>query len=130
MPTITFDQLNGKGILNPDTFDANQTYNITMGAPTCSGSAYFTMEATRDVDGRFDGFSPQPAKANFTNFVNISQDTLIESKSPGEFESHVWSIVIPPGGGTFNYFPLTTTFNNTVFLRGTGGITFTYVAQP
>ena len=131
MPTITFDQLNGKGILNPVTFNANKTYNITMGAPTCSGSAYFTMEATRDADGFFDGFSPLPAKANFTNFVNISQDTLIQSKSPGpkgprEFESHVWSIVIPPGGGTFDYFPLTTTFNDTVFLRGTGGITFTY----
>ena len=127
MPTITFGQLNGKGILNPDTFDANQTYNITMGAPTCSGSAYFTMEATRDADGFFDGFSPQPAKANFTKFVNISPDTLIESKSPGAFGNHVWSIVIPPGGGTFDYFPLTTTFNDTVFLRGTGGITFTYV---
>jgi len=126
MPTITFDQLNGKGILNPVTFNANKTYNITMGAPTCSGSAYFTMEATRDADGVFDGFSPQPAKANFTNFVNINQDTLIKSKSPGAFESHVWSIVIPPGGGTFDYFPLTTTFNDTVFLRGTGGITFTY----
>jgi len=126
MPTITFDQLNGKGILNPVTFNANKTYNITMGAPTCTGSAYFTMEATRDADGSFDGFSPQPAKANFKNFVNISQDTLIKSKSPGAFESHVWSIVIPPGGGTFDYFPLTTTFNDTVFLRGTGGITFTY----
>ena len=126
MPTITFNQLNGKGILNPITFNANKTYNITVGAPTCSGSAYFTMEATRDADGVFDGFSPQPAKANFTNFVNINQDTLIKSKSPGAFESHVWSIVIPPGGGTFDYFPLTTTFNDTVFLRGTGGITFTY----
>ena len=126
MPTITFDQLNGKGILNPVTFNANKTYNITMGAPTCTGSAYFTMEATRDADGSFDGFSPQPAKANFKNFVNISQDTLIKSKSPGAFESNVWSIVIPPGGGTFDYFPLTTTFNDTVFLRGTGGITFTY----
>ena len=129
MPTINFGQLNGKGILNPDTFNANRTYNITMGAPTSGGAAYFTMEATRDGNGVFDGFSPQPAKANFTNFVNISQDTLIESKSPGEFENHVWSIVIPPGGGTFNYFPFTTTFNGTVFLRGTGGITFTYVEQ-
>ena len=127
MPTITFDQLNGKGVLNPATFNANRTYSITMGAPTCSGSAYFTMEAVRDANGSFDGFSAQPAKANFTKFVNISQDTLIVSKSPGEFESHVWSIVIPPGGGTFNYFPLTTTFDGTVFLRGTGGITFTYV---
>lgn len=126
MPTITFDQLNGKGILNPITFNANRTYNITMGAPTCSGSAYFTMEATRDGDGFFDGFSPQPSKANFTNFVNISKDTLIVNKSPGQFGNHVWSIVIPPGGGTFDYFPLTTTFNGTVFLRGTGGITFTY----
>ena len=126
MPTITFNQLNGKGILNPITFNANNTYNITMGAPTCSGSAYFTMEATRDGDGFFDGFSPQPSKANFTNFVNISKDTLIVNKSPGQFGNHVWSIVIPPGGGTFDYFPLTTTFNDTVFLRGTGGITFTY----
>ena len=126
MPTITFDQLNGKGVLNPATFNANRTYSITMGAPTCSGSAYFTMEAVRDANGSFDGFSAQPAKANFTKFVNISQDTLIVSKSPGEFESHVWSIVIPPGGGTFDYFPLTTTFDGTVFLRGTGGITFTY----
>ena len=126
MPTITFDQLNGKGVLNPATFNANRTYSITMGAPTCSGSAYFTMEAVRDANGFFDGFSAQPAKANFTKFVNINQDTLIVSKSPGQFESHVWSIVIPPGGGTFDYFPLTTTFNDTVFLRGTGGITFTY----
>ena len=126
MPTITFDQLNGKGVLNPATFNANRTYSITMGAPTCSGSAYFTMEAVRDANGSFDGFSAQPAKANFTKFVNINQDTLIVSKSPGQFESHVWSIVIPPGGGTFDYFPLTTTFNDTVFLRGTGGITFTY----
>ena len=126
MPTITFDQLNGKGVLNPATFNANRTYSITMGAPSCSGSAYFAMEAVRDANGSFDGFSAQPAKANFTKFVNISQDTLIVSKSPGQFESHVWSIVIPPGGGTFDYFPLTTTFNDTVFLRGTGGITFTY----
>ena len=25
MPTITFDQLNGKGVLNPATFNANRT---------------------------------------------------------------------------------------------------------
>ena len=125
--SIPFNQLNGAGILNPDNFDANITYNITMGAPTCSGSAYFTMEATRDADGFFDGFSPQPAKANFTNFVNISQDTLIESKSPGAFGNHVWSIVIPPGGGTFDYIPNNITmFADTVRLRGTGGVTFTY----
>ena len=126
MPTITFDQLKGAGTLNPDDFLADTLYNIVFGAPTCSGSAYFTMEAVRDADGYFDGSSAQPGKSTLTNFVDINQDTLIVSKSPGEFESHIWSIVIPPGGGTFDYFPFTTTFNDTVFLRGTGGITFTY----
>jgi surface protein len=129
MPTITFNQLEGAGILNPDAFDNNQTYNITVGAPTCSGSAYFTMEAVRNENGFYDGSSAVPAKAKFLNFVNISQDTLIENilNSP----DHIWSVVIPPGGGTFDFVPFNQTiFANTVFLRGTGGITFTYGEQP
>ena len=125
MPTITFNQLEGAGILNPDAFDNNQTYNITIGAPTCSGSAYFTMEAVRNENGFYDDSSAVPAKAKFLNFVNINQDTLIENilNSP----DHIWSIAIPPGGGTFDFVPFNQTiFANTVFLRGTGGITFTY----
>jgi surface protein len=127
MPTITFDQLKGAGTLNPDEFLANKEYNIVFGAPTCSGSAYFTMEAIRDADGFFDGSSAQPARAKFLNFANISQDTLIKSKSPGAFGNHVWSIVIPPEGGTFDFTPnISPIFADTVLLRGTGGITFSY----
>jgi len=127
MPTITFDQLQGAGTLNPEDFLANTLYSIVMGAPTCSGSAYFTMEAVRDADGYFDGSSAAPARSTLTNFVNINQDTLIDSKSPGAFGKHVWSIVIPPGGGTFDFTPnISPIFANTVFLRGTGGITFGY----
>ena len=130
MPTITFNQLKGAGTLNPDDFLANTLYNIVMGAPTCSGSAYFTMEAVRDEDGFFDGSSAAPARSTLTNFVNINPDTLIASKSPGgggSFGKHVWSIVIPPGGGTFDFTPnISPIFANTVLLRGTGGITFGY----
>ena len=130
MPTITFNQLKGAGTLNPDDFLANTLYNIVMGAPTCSGSAYFTMEAVRDEDGFFDGSSAAPARSTLTNFVNINPDTLIASKSPGgggSFGKHVWSIVIPPGGGTFDFTPnISPIFADTVLLRGTGGITFGY----
>ncbi len=125
MPTITFDQLKGAGILNPDNFTANKTYNVTMGAPTCTGSAYFTMEAVRNEDGFYDGSSAVPAKAKIINFVNISQDTLIENIINST--DHKWSVVIPPGGGTFQYIPFNVTmFADTILLRGTGGITFTY----
>jgi len=130
MPTITFNQLKGAGTLNPDDFLANTLYNIVMGAPTCSGSAYFTMEAVRDEDGFFDGSSAAPARSTLTNFVSINPDTLIASKSPGgggSFGKHVWSIVIPPGGGTFDFTPnISPIFADTVLLRGTGGITFGY----
>jgi len=125
MPTITFDQLNGAGILNPDAFVSNETYNITIGAPTCSGSAYFTMEAVRDSEGFYDSFSAQPGKAKFLNFVDIDRATLTNSflESP----RHIWSIVVPPEGGTFSYVPFNiSVLADTVFLRGTGGITFTY----
>ena len=131
MPTITFGQLNGKGILNPDDFVANKTYNITMGAPTCSGSAYFTMEAVRDANGFYDGLnSARPGRAKFLNFVGTNPDTLIGFKTVGDTE-YKWSIVIPPEGGTFDFVPFNATiFANTVFLRGTGGITFTYGEAP
>ena len=65
MPTITFDQLNGAGILNPDAFVSNETYNITIGAPTCSGSAYFTMEAVRDSEGFYDSLVLNLVRQNF-----------------------------------------------------------------
>jgi len=127
MPTITFDQLQGAGTLNPEDFLANTLYSIVMGAPICSGSAYFTMEAIRDADGYFDGSSAQPARSTLTNFVDINQDTLIAPQFTGDFGKHVWSIVIPPGGGTFDFTPnISPIFANTVLLRGTGGITFGY----
>jgi len=130
MPTITFDQLNGAGILNPDTFVSNETYNITIGAPTCSGSAYFTMEAVRNDKGFYDGSSAQPGKAKFINFVDINQDTFVGQNKVGD-TTFIWSLVIPPGGGTFSYVPFNISmFSNTILLRGTGGITFTYVEQP
>jgi len=130
MPTITFNQLEGAGILNPDAFDNNQTYNITIGAPTCSGSAYFTMEAVRNENGFYDGSSAEPGKAKFRSFVGVNPDTLIGFNTVGDTD-YKWSIVIPPGGGTFDFIPFNNTiFADTVLLRGTGGITFTYGEAP
>tara|TARA_R110000803_G_C11718713_1_gene287925 strand:- start:99 stop:476 length:378 start_codon:yes stop_codon:yes gene_type:complete len=125
MPTITFDELKGAGILNPDTLTANQTYNIIIGAPTCSGSAYFTMAAAKSNGYSYDSGSAQPGRAKWTNFVGIDRNTLVWNST-----RYMWSIVIPPGGGTFNLIPHQVEYTfGTIFWRGTGGITFTYSAQ-
>ena len=120
MAAIPFSELNGQGYLYPVTIPSSglgseKTWSI--GAPTCSGSAYLTFEAVRLSTGYYDGTSSTPGLAAFSDFVGIDEDTLVTS-------SNIFSVVIPPGGGTFKYTPTNNVIENTMFVRGTGGITF------
>ena len=124
MAAIQFNQLKGQGYLYPSDLVnsgpfAQRTFSI--GAPTCSGSAFLTFEAVRSLNavaagGYYDSESSTPGLATFSDFVGIDKNTLITSQ-------HKFSVVIPPGGGSFKYTPTIFISANTFFARGTGGIT-------
>jgi hypothetical protein len=122
MAGIPYNQLKGQGYLIPTAWNNSglgSTKTISIGPPTCTGSAYFTMEAVRLSSGFYDGTSSTTGLGTFANFSGIDIDTLITS-------SNIFSIVIPPGSGavTFDYTPTNTIPANTMYARATGGITF------
>jgi hypothetical protein len=120
MAAIPYSQLKGQGYLYPTTLVNSGIFaekTISIFPPTCSGSAYFTMEAVRLPDGFYDEFSSTPGLATFSDFVGIDESTLI--KSP-----NMYSLVIPSGIGTvtFKYTPTNNINANTMYIRGIGGI--------
>ena len=117
MAAIPFSELDGQGYLYPfDLPILEHTWVIT--APTCSGSAYLTFEAVRLPNGFYDDTSSTPGLATFYDFVDLNIDTLVTS-------SNIFSVVIPQGGGTFKWVNTNIIPANTMFIRGTGGITIT-----
>ena len=119
MAAIPFDQLYGQGYLYPSDLPntgpfTQKTFSIS--APTCSGSAYLTFEAVRLSTGGYDDTSSTPGLATFSDFVGLNVDTLVTS-------SNKFSVVIPLGGGTFKYTPTNFIPLDTMYIRGTGGIT-------
>ena len=119
MAAIPFDELYGQGYLYPGeipTSGLGSEKTWTVGAPTCSGSAYLTFEAVRLSTGYYDNTSSTPGLAAFSDFVSLNEDTLITS-------SNIFSIVIPQGGGSFKYTPTNLIPANSMYIRATGGIT-------
>ncbi len=117
MAAIPFSALDGQGYLYPfDLPILEHTWVITT--PTCSGSAYLTFEAVRLPNGFYDDTSSTPGLATFSDFVGLNIDTLVTS-------SNIFSVVIPQGGGTFKWVNTNIIPANTMFIRGTGGITIT-----
>tara|TARA_R110002051_G_scaffold57_1_gene378 strand:+ start:467 stop:838 length:372 start_codon:yes stop_codon:yes gene_type:complete len=119
MAATPYSALKGQGYLYPVQMNntglgSEKTWSI--GAPTCSGSAYLTFEAVRLPTGYYDGTSSTPGLAAFSDFVGLNVDTLVTS-------SNIFSVVIPQGGGTFKYTPNNILLANTVYIRATGGIT-------
>ena len=117
MAAINFSALNGQGYLY--SFDLpilEHTWVITT--PTSYGSAYLTFEAVRLPNGFYDDTSSTPGLATFSDFVGLNIDTLVTS-------SNKFSVVIPQGGGTFKWVNTNIIPANTMFIRGTGGITIT-----
>jgi|TARA_B110000971_G_C19745103_1_gene379359 hypothetical protein len=117
MAAIPFSALDGQGYLYTFTLQIlEQNWRITT--PTCSGSAYLTFEAVRLSNGFYDNTSSTPGLATFSDFSGINVDTLVTS-------SNIFSVVIPQGGGDFKWTPTNIIPADTMFIRGTGGITVT-----
>ncbi len=122
MASYTAEQLNGGGVLLEN--------KITTGLPlakflitntTSTGSAYFTFETVRNINGFYDSSSPTNGKGNlFIDFPPIGA-TLI----PADLvqSNYIWSVVVPPDGVCgFTFKPTSQVDASTVYLRGTGGI--------
>lgn len=114
MATYNANQLSGAGTPIEALTGGNE-YEFTIGAPTCSGSAYFTVETVRNSSGYYGG-QPTNALGLYSDFVSINQDTLITS-------SYISSVVVPGGGGSYKFTPTSNVAISSSFLRGTGGIT-------
>ena len=122
MASYTAAQLNGAGVLLAD--------NITTGLPlakflvtntTSTGSAYFTFETVRNSNGFYDSSSPTNGSGN----IRIDLPPIGADVSPVDLiqDNYIWSVVIPVGGVCgFTFGPTSQVDKETVYLRGTGGI--------
>lgn len=113
MASYTAEQLSGAGTPT-ELLSGNKTFTFTK-PPNISGSAYFTMETVRDVNGFYSGSIPTNAVGAYTNFTNIDASTLVTS-------SYVASVVIPEGGGSFQFNPSVNVALNSSMLRATGNV--------
>tara|TARA_B100001094_G_C17939683_1_gene674871 strand:- start:221 stop:583 length:363 start_codon:yes stop_codon:yes gene_type:complete len=115
MASYTASQLNGAG--TPiEALTAGVSYVFTIGNTTSTGSAYFTVETVRDSKGFYDSTRPTNALGSYSSFSGIDQNTLITS-------SYISSVVVPKGGGIYQFTPTSNIALSSSFLRGTGGIT-------
>ena len=111
MATYTAKQLSGAG--SPcESLNGGATYTFTLANPL-SGSAYFTFETKRDVNGFYSG-SATTANGVVNNLSSVS--TLVSSP-------YVFSVVVNPGGGSFDFTPTVTMAASGSFLRTTGETT-------
>ena len=119
MALYNANQLSGAG--TPiEALIGGDEYEFTIGAPTCSGSAYFTVETVRNSSGYYGG-QPTNALGLYSDFVSINKDTLITS-------SYISSVVVPNGGGSYKFTPTSNVDISSSFVRGTGGITLNIVS--
>lgn len=111
MASYTANQLAGSG--TPcELLDFLKIYTFTISNPL-SGSVYFTFETPRDKNGFYLDVETM-AKGDFNNLSNVS--TLIQSP-------YIFSVVVSPGGGSFNFTVRNRNNANGAFLRATGGAT-------
>ena len=111
MASYTADQLNYSGVPTEE-LSGNKTFTLTN---PLSGSAYFTIETVRNNDGYYNSSSATNALGVYSNFTGINVETLITS-------SYIASVVVPVGGGSFQFNPTTTVAVSGSFLRATGGV--------
>ena len=115
MASYTASQLNGAG--TPiEALTGGVSYVFTITNTTSTGSAYFTVETVRDDDGFYDSTRPTNALGLYSSFSDIDQNTLITS-------SYISSVVVPEGGGVYQFTPTSNVDVSSSFLRATGGIT-------
>ena len=111
MASYTADQLKGSGVPT-EALIGNKTFTLTNPS---SGSAYFTIETVRNNDGFYNSSSATNALGVYSNFTSIDEDTLITS-------SYIASVVVPSGGGSFQFNPTINVDESGSFLRATGEI--------
>ena len=111
MASYTANQLKGSGV-STEELSGNKTFTLTN---TLSGSAYFTIETVRNSDGFYDSTSATNALGVYSNFTGIDVETLITS-------SYIASVVVPTGGGSFQFNPTTTVAVSGSYLRATGDV--------
>jgi hypothetical protein len=116
MASYTPDQLKGDG--SPiEALTAATTYTFTLGDPASPGAAYFTQETKRNADGFYDT-QPSNSLGLYDNFINLTPNYLITS-------SFISSVVVPKGGGSYDFTPTADVEVSSSFLRSTGGVTLT-----
>ena len=114
MASYTASQLKGAGTpIEELTGGVSYVFNITN--TTSTGSAYLTVETVRDSKGFYDSTRPVNAEGLYSLFSGIDQNTLITS-------SYISSVVVPEGGGVYQFTPASNIALSSSFLRGTGGI--------
>lgn len=114
MASYTSNQLYGAGTpIEALTSGSTYTFDITSPA---SGSTYFTLESVRNPIGFYDSSSSATAEGIFENLTNVT--SLVSS-------SYIFSVVVNPGGGSFDFTPSNNIAASGSFLRGTGGISLT-----
>ena len=106
--TYTPTQLHGSGSISSN-LEGTSKYSFTFTNP--SSSAYFTMETTRDSKGFYSSSSPKNISGNLNDLSGVK--TLISSP-------YIASIVVPKGGGSFNFTPDSDITGTTLKMRGTG----------
>jgi len=111
MASYTFDQLNRDGAY-VEVLSGTKTFTLTNPS---SGSAYFTIETVRDSNGFYNSSSSTNALGTYSSFTSIDEDSLVTS-------SYIASVVVPKGGGSFQFAPDVTVEVSSSRLRATGGI--------
>ena len=120
MASYTANQLYGAG--TPiEALTAATTYTFTLSSPTSSGSAYFTVETVRNINGFYDAQSASNSLGTYASFIGIDKDTSITSP-------FISSIVVPQGGGSYTFTPTADVAISSSFLKSTGGVTLTISA--
>jgi hypothetical protein len=114
MASYTADQLNQEG--TPiEALTGGVSYVFSISNTTSTGSAYFTIETVKNYSGSYAG-QPTNALGLYSSFSDLDSDTLITS-------SYISSIIIPEGGGIYQFTPNTDVAISSSYLRATGGIT-------
>jgi len=110
MATYTATQLYGQGTLG-ENLSGTKTFTFT----NSGGSAYFTLETVRELNGFYTGSTPTNAVGTWT--VSASMGFVSSS--------YIASVVVPPGSSAFTFAPSSSVTGTTYYLRGTGNFSLT-----
>lgn len=112
MATYTAEQLRGAGTLS-EALGAGNTYTFTLTNPL-SGSVYFTLEAVRNENGFYNASTSPNVEGEISNLNGVQ--SVVSSP-------YIFSVIINPGGGSFEYTPTNNITDAEAFLRATGNTT-------